>query len=119
MTAAAARSRTGTQSTTKTDKAGKPAKNETVQQLKNRLRNEAEREVLDAHKAEVIERTQAKYTEHGLKYVRRLTDEEKAAKAIAENLAKYPNLRNQFIATDPKAEVVQVKSGTFSDSARD
>lgn len=118
MTTAAARSRAGTQSTTKADK-GKPEKKETVQQLKNRLRNEAEREVLDAHKAEVIERTQAKYTEHGLKYVRRLTDEEKAAKAIAENLAKYPNLRSQFIATDPKAEVVQVTSGTFSDNARD
>lgn len=119
MTTASARSRAGTQSTTKTDKAGKPEKKETVQQLKNRLRNEAEREVLDAHKAEVIERTQAKYTEHGLKYVRRLSDEEKAAKAIAENLAKYPNLRNQFIATDPKAEVVQVTSRNFSEADQD
>lgn len=119
MTTAAARSRTGTQGTSKASKADKPEKKETVQQLKNRLRNEAEREVLDAHKSEVIERTQEKYTAHGLKYVRRLTEEEKAAKAIAENLAKYPNLRSQFIATDPKADVVQVTSGTFSDTGQD
>lgn len=119
MTTAAARSRTGTQGTSKAPKADKPEKKETVQQLKNRLRNEAEREVLDAHKSEVIERTQEKYTAHGLKYVRRLTEEEKAAKAIAENLAKYPNLRSQFIATDPKADVVQVTSGTFSDTGQD
>lgn len=76
--------------------AEKAPKKETVQQLKNRLRNEAEREVLDAHKPEVIEKTEAKYTAHGLKYVRRLTDEEKAAKEIADNLNKYPNLRALF-----------------------
>ena len=76
--------------------AEKPAKRETVQQLKNRLRNEAEREVLDAHKPEVIARTQAKYDEHGLEYVRRLSDEEKAAKLIAEQFSKYPELKALF-----------------------
>lgn len=72
--------------------AEKPAKVETVQQLKNRLRNEAEREVLNAHKDEVITITQAKYDEHGLEYVRRLTDKEKAAKDILDQLEKYPDL---------------------------
>lgn len=71
-------------------------KKETVQQLKNRLRNEAEREVLNKYKPEVIKLTEAKYDEHGLEYVRRLTDEEKAAKEIEEALAKYPSLRKQF-----------------------
>lgn len=74
----------------------KPAKKETVQQLKNRLRNEAEREVLDAHKKEVIEKTAAKYEAHGLEYVRRLSDEEKAAKAIEEYYRQFPNLRPQL-----------------------
>lgn len=111
MSAATPRSRAGAQ--TKTEK------KETVQQLKNRLRNEAEREVLDLHKKEVIERTQEKYTAHGLKYVRRLSDEEKAAKAIEENLKKYPNLRQQFIATDPQAEVVRVQSGSFTKEAEE
>lgn len=71
----------------------KPEKQETVQQLKNRLRNEAEREVLNNHKAEVIKITEAKYDEHGLEYVRRLSDEEKAAKAIEEYYRQFPNLR--------------------------
>ena len=53
-------------------------KKETVPQLKNRLRNEAEREVLNNHKAE---------------YVRRLTEEEKAAKVIEELYEKFPQLR--------------------------
>jgi hypothetical protein len=70
----------------------------TVQQLKNKLRNEAEREVLDTHKDEVVTITQAKYDEHGLKYVRRLTDKEKAAKLIADNLNEFPELREMFAA---------------------
>lgn len=71
-------------------------KKETLQQLKNRLRNEAEREVLNLHKDEVITITQAKYDEHGLEYVRRLTDQEKAAKAIEDYYNQFPELRTQF-----------------------
>ena len=71
-------------------------KKETVQQLKNRLRNEAEREVLNNHKGEVIKITEAKYDQHGLEYVRRLTDEEKAAKQIEELYAQFPHLRPQL-----------------------
>lgn len=68
----------------------------TVQQLKNKLRNEAEREVLDTHKAEVITITAAKYKVHNLDYVRRLTEEEKAQKQVEELYAKFPNLRSQM-----------------------
>jgi hypothetical protein len=71
----------------------KAPKGETLQQLKNRLRNEAEREVLNTHKDEVIKITGAKYEAHGLEYVRRLTDEEKAAKQIEEYYRQFPNLR--------------------------
>jgi hypothetical protein len=67
----------------------------TVQQLKNKLRNEAEREVLDTHKDEVIKITAAKYKVHNLEYVRRLSEEEKAAKAIEEYYVRFPNLRPQ------------------------
>lgn len=77
-------------------------KKETVQQLKNRLRNEAEREVLNNHKGEVIKITNAKYDEHGLEYVRRLSDEEKAAKTIEEMYRKFPNLRPETVVhADP------------------
>jgi hypothetical protein len=67
-----------------------------IQQLKNKLRNEAEREVLDAHRSEVIERTAQKYKAHNIEYVRRLSDEEKAAKEIAESLNRFPQLRQLF-----------------------
>lgn len=73
----------------------KTGKQLTIQQLKNKLRNEAEREVLDTHKDEVVKITQAKYDAHGLEYVRRLTEEEKAAKAIEEYYVKFPSLRPQ------------------------
>ena len=68
-------------------------KKETVQQLKNRLRNEAEREVLNKHKGEVVKITEAKYDAHGLEYVRRLSEEEKAAKQIEDLYEKFPQLR--------------------------
>lgn len=71
---------------------GAEPRQETLQQLKNRLRNEAERDVLNAHKAEVIKITEAKYEAHGLAYVRRLTDQEKAQKEIEDRLEKYPEL---------------------------
>jgi hypothetical protein len=67
----------------------------TIQQLKNKLRNEAEREVLDTHKAEVVTITAAKYKEHNLEYVRRLTEEEKAAEQIEKLYAQFPHLRPQ------------------------
>lgn len=80
-------------------------KQETEQQLKNRLRNEAEREVLNDHKDEVIKITEAKYRKHGLKYVRRLTDEEKAAKAIEEYYQQFPNLRPvTVVQADPEPQ---------------
>lgn len=68
----------------------------TVQQLKNKLRGQAEREVLDTHKDEVIKITGALYEKHGLEYVRRLTDQEKAAAAIAESINQYPELLHLF-----------------------
>lgn len=85
----------------------KAPKKETVQQLKNRLRNEAEREVLNTHKDEVIKITAAKYEQHNLEYVRRLSDEEKAAKAIEEHLAQFPNLRQQLFVPAPEQQQAQ------------
>lgn len=73
----------------------KTGKELTIQQLKNKLRNEAEREVLDKYKPEVVSITGAKYKEHGLEYVRRLSEEEKAQKQIEELYEKFPNLRPQ------------------------
>jgi len=69
---------------------------ETVQQRKNRLRNEAEREVLNNHRDELNAITEAKFVEQGLKYTRRLTESEKAKKKIEELLNEHPELRNEY-----------------------
>ena len=71
---------------------------ETTQQKKNRLRNEAEREVLNLHRDELNAITEAKFVEAGLKYTRRLTESEKAAKKVEEYFNQFPELRAQFAA---------------------
>lgn len=95
-------------STVKDEKTGKYL---TIQQLKNKLRNEAEREVLDAHKGEVVSITAAKYDKHGLQYVRRLSEEEKAAKQIEDLYAQFPNLRPQVQQQQAQQEQVQAVPG--------
>lgn len=71
---------------------------ETVQQKKNRLRNEAEREVLNNHRDELNQITEAKFVEHNLNYTRRLTEKEKAQKKIEDLLNEHPELREQYAA---------------------
>jgi hypothetical protein len=98
-----------TLSKVKDDKTGKFL---TIQQLKNKLRNEAEREVLDTHKAEVVTITAAKYKEHNLEYVRRLTEEEKAAEQIEKLYAQFPHLRPTPVPPPaPEEDVVGESSG--------
>lgn len=75
---------------------GEGATEETVQQKKNRLRNEAEREVLNKHRDELNEVTEAKFNAEGIKYTRRLTEREKAAKKIEDLLNEHPELREQY-----------------------
>ena len=78
------------------------ANGETIQQLKNRLRGKAEREVLNNHADEFHDIATKMFAEVGLEFVRRLTDEEKAAKQIEELYEKYPNLRpSTVVAADP------------------
>lgn len=72
---------------------------ETLQQKKNRLRNEAEREVINNHRDELNQITEAKFAEHNLPYTRRLTEREKAQKKIEDLLAEHPELREVYAAT--------------------
>jgi hypothetical protein len=71
---------------------------ENLQQRKNRLRNEAEREVLNKHRDELNQITEAKFVEQGLPYTRRLTEREKAQKKIEEVLNEHPELREVYSA---------------------
>lgn len=85
----------------------KPAakKKETAQQAKNRLRNEAERIVLDRHKPEFHKVAEELYAANGYEFKRRLTEEEKAEQAIEKMLRENPSLREKYapttIVTDP------------------
>jgi hypothetical protein len=72
---------------------------ENLQQRKNRLRNEAEREVLNLHRDELNKITEAKFVEHGLNYTRRLTEKEKAQKKIEDLLNEHPDLREVYAAS--------------------
>lgn len=84
------------------EKAEKPApkqKKETAQQAKNRLRNEAERIVLDRHKPEFYKVAEKLYAENGFEFKRRLTEEEKAEQAIEKMLRENPALRQKYAPT--------------------
>lgn len=76
-----------------------PATGETVQQIKNRLRNEAERIVLDRHKQEFYEEAEKLYEANGFEFKRRLTEQEKAQQSIEKLLKENPELRKVYAPT--------------------
>lgn len=82
-----------------------PAKEEKIEtvineedlgKLKQRLRSEAERDVINNHRDEYVAIASAKFAAHGLEFTRRLTDAERAEKQILELLAKNPELAEKF-----------------------
>lgn len=77
---------------------------ESVQQAKNRLRNEAERIILDRYKAEFYKEAERLYAENGYEFKRRLTEQEKAQQKIEELLAQNPELREQYAPTTVVAD---------------
>lgn len=81
------------------DEGSPKKKNETAQQAKNRLRNEAERIVLDRHKSEFHKVAEELYAKNGYEFKRRLTEEEKAEQAIEKMLRENPSLREKYAPT--------------------
>jgi hypothetical protein len=69
---------------------------ESETQLKNRLRNEAERTVLNNHRDEYQDEAEKLFTAHGLKFNRRLSDEERAARKIEDLMSQFPELRGKY-----------------------
>lgn len=65
---------------------------EDITKLKNKLRAEAEREVLERHRDEYHAVASAKFAEHGLEFTRRLTKAERDAERIKKMLADNPEL---------------------------
>jgi hypothetical protein len=71
-------------------------KKETESQKRNRLRNEAERIVINNHRDEFNQVATDLFAKNGLVFHRRLTEEERAAKEIADKLNQFPELRALF-----------------------
>lgn len=71
-------------------------KKESESQKRNRLRNEAERVVINRHREEFNKVATDLFAENGLVFHRRLTEEERAAKEIADKLNQFPELRALF-----------------------
>lgn len=69
---------------------------EDLGKLKQRLRSEAERDVINNHRDEYVAIASAKFAAHGLEFTRRLTEAERAEKQIRELLEKNPELAEKF-----------------------
>lgn len=96
-----------------TNKATAPAepsaqtpKQETENDLKARLRRQAERKVVKDHPSELHAEIGRLFEENGLTYEPPLTAEEKAAKQIEELLEANPGLRNKYAGLGPVAGAV-------------
>lgn len=78
---------------------------ETDSQKRNRLRNEAERHILNLHKDEFDDYAEALFAKNGLTFNRRLSEAQKAEKKINDLIAQHPELeavlRAQFAAPAP------------------
>lgn len=104
MVTAATRSRTNKPAAAKAE-APAPDAPETDAQKRNRLRNEAERHILNLHKDEFDDYAEALFSKNGLTFNRRLSDAQKAEKKINDLIAQHPELeavlRAQFAAPAP------------------
>ncbi|QGJ92856.1 hypothetical protein PBI_BEAGLE_97 [Arthrobacter phage Beagle] len=78
------------------EKVEEAPKKETDSAKRNRLRNEAERMVINNHRDEFNQVATDLFAKNGLVFHRRLTDEERAAKEIADKLNQFPQLRGLF-----------------------
>lgn len=93
---------------------------ETDAQKRNRLRNEAERHILNLHKEEFDDYAEDLFAKNGLTFNRRLSEAQKAEKKVNDLIAEHPELeamlRAKFEPTDADAPAVEpaVVHGTHS-----
>jgi len=95
------------------EKVEEAPKKETDSAKRNRLRNEAERIVINNHRDEFNKVATDLFAENGLVFHRRLTEEERAAKEIADKLNQFPELRALFapVGAAHVAQQVQAQPG--------
>lgn len=74
-------------------------KKETEAQKRNRLRNEAERVIINRHKSEFEDVATQIFAENGLKFNKRMSEQEKAKAKVDELIAKHPELKDALLAS--------------------
>lgn len=79
--------------------ADKPKRRESPAQIRNRLRNQAERIVLDRHRDEFHQEATKLFEANGLEFKHRLTETERAQAKIEALLRENPELRERFAPT--------------------
>lgn len=88
--------------TTEESPVNSTAENLSDTHVRNGLRNQAEREIIEAHRAEFDARLESLYTANGLSFRKRLTQEERAAKVAAEKKAKAKAKLDALLAENPE-----------------
>lgn len=71
---------------------------ETERQKRARLKTQATNTLIESHRDEFNKLAENLFSENGLEFKRRLTDEEKAEKELDDLLAKNPALRDKLAA---------------------
>lgn len=79
--------------------AAEAPKKETESQKRNRLRNEAERIIINRYKPEFEEVATKLFADNGLKFNKRMNEEQKAKAKIDELIAKHPELKDALLAS--------------------
>jgi len=83
----------------KTTEVAEAPKQETESQKRNRLRNEAERIIINRHKSEFEDVATELFAANGLKFNKRMSEEEKAKAKIEELIKANPALKDALLAT--------------------
>jgi hypothetical protein len=74
-------------------------KQETESQKRNRLRNEAERVIINRHKSEFEDYATQLFADNGLKFNRRMSEQDKARAKVEELIKKHPELKDALLAS--------------------
>ena len=84
---------------------------ETLAQKRSRLRNKAERFVLENHREEFEDYAEQLYAENGLKFNRRLTGEAKAQREAEKLIAENPGIAAALLAKLAAAQTADQPNG--------
>lgn len=94
-----------------------------LKKIKQKLRAQAERDVLTNHRGEYNTRVEQLFTEHGLEFKRKLTEEEKAEQEMRKLITDHPELAARLgLSSTTERDQEQAQNGapeSFEPAAED